>query len=360
MSSSPPQVHTRAPQGLPWLVQPFAQIAGSWTGHALLLYGPAGIGQFELALELAGAQLCETPLTQRELGWACGQCAACHMVAAKSHPDLLVLVPEAMSELWDVESSVEPEGAAAGSAGKAKPSLEIKVDAVRRVVHFAQQTASRGADKLVVIYPAESMNLIAANTLLKTLEEPAGRTRFILATGQEESLLPTVRSRCQAVRMPLPDPQAASAWLAAHGVEQPDVVLAAAGGQPQRALERAQAGWDARTWAAWPRALAAGQAGAVPNWPLPWLVEALSKLCHDAACVSLGGAPRYFPVHSVPQGLDLQLLTRWSQELQRQARQANHPLNQNLQAQALCQGARMVLSRAKFTITSPPAGLTSR
>lgn len=345
----------------PWLAPAFAQADQAWRGHALLLHGAAGVGQFDLALALAAARLCETPGADRTGGLACGRCAACALINAKSHPDLLVLVPEAQRALWDSGAGEERETAT--GASKAKPSQEIKVDAIRDVVDFAQQTASRGAVKVVLIYPAEQMNAIAANTLLKTLEEPAGGARFLLATGHIEDLLPTVRSRCQLLRLPLPPTDLSVQWLQEQGVNDAAVVLAAAGGQPQLALERAQGGWDAQTWSRWPRALVAANADSSSTgmqWPLPWLVDALGKLCHDAACVSAGGNPRFFPPDCVPQGLDLHLLARWSQELARHARQAQHPLNHHVQAMALIQGAKAVLSRAKFTITPQPKPGSSR
>ncbi|WP_393937458.1 hypothetical protein [Piscinibacter sakaiensis] len=91
-------------------------------------------------------------------------------------------------------------------ASKAKPSREIKVDAVRAAVAFAQSTASRGRSKVVLVHPAEDMNGIAANALLKTLEEPPGAARFILCSAAPAALLPTIRSRCQAVPLAPPPP----------------------------------------------------------------------------------------------------------------------------------------------------------
>ena len=118
---------------------------------------------------------------------------------------------------------------------------------------FAQQTSSRGGAKVVVIYPAERMNPASANTLLKTLEEPPGRARFVLASAAPQRLLPTVRSRCQSLRVPLPALDVAAGWLAARQVVQPEVLLAAAGGQPLEAHERLALGVDAPAWLRLPR-----------------------------------------------------------------------------------------------------------
>ncbi|MBC7955131.1 MAG: DNA polymerase III subunit delta', partial [Cytophagales bacterium] len=79
---------------LPWLATPLHEALRTQRGHALLIHGPQGIGQFELALTLAQAWLCETNPTQQP----CGTCASCRLVQAHSHPDLLVLLPEALRE----------------------------------------------------------------------------------------------------------------------------------------------------------------------------------------------------------------------------------------------------------------------
>jgi DNA polymerase-3 subunit delta' len=94
-----------------------------------------------------------------------------------------------------------------------KPSKEIKVDAARNVVSFSQLTRSRGHTKVVLVFPAERMNSITANTLLKTLEEPPGEVKFILATESAQQLLPTIRSRCQSHTMRWPAFEESLAWL---------------------------------------------------------------------------------------------------------------------------------------------------
>ena len=78
---------------LPWLDGWLAQALRSQRSHALLIHGPAGIGQWQLSLTLAQAWLCDTPA---DGGRPCGHCASCRLVQARSHPDLLVLLPEAL------------------------------------------------------------------------------------------------------------------------------------------------------------------------------------------------------------------------------------------------------------------------
>ncbi len=290
---------------------------------------------------------------------------------AGSHPDFLLVLPEALQASLglgtdDGGSDGGDAGAEKGSGKSRKPSQEIKVEAIRAVVQFSQRTASRGRAKVVLIHPVERMNVVAANTLLKTLEEPPGQVRFVLSGSALEQLLPTVRSRCQAWRLALPDADVAAPWLAeqlqpgasgqaataAHAEAR--VLLAAAGGQPLSARERFAQGLDARSWVSLPRELQQGQPGALSQWPLPWMVEALQKLCHDLARTSVGAAPRYFPPDCLPAAPEMARLQQWSQELSRLARHADHPWNLPLKVETLVLQARAVM-RVKPTRGSPQA-----
>lgn len=330
---------------LPWLAPWLQQALATQRGHAVLLHGAPGVGQWQLAITLAQAWLCEDAALPRP----CGRCASCRLVQARSHPDLLVLLPEVLQAAlgWSADEA-HGEGAEASPGDKKRqPSKEIKVDAVRGAVGFAQTTPARGRGKVVVLHPAERMNPIAANALLKTLEEPAGDARFVLACATPEALLPTIRSRCQAMALPLPPADQAVAWLAGQGVAGADVLLAAAGGQPLDALDAARAGLDAAAWTGLPRAVAQGDAAALSGWPLPRVIDALQKLCHDLCVGASGGAPRYFPPAALPRAASLAPLLAWSAQLQRAARHAEHPLNAGLAIEALVtQGEKAVGSRA--------------
>jgi len=325
---------------LPWLGDWLDAAVRTQHGHAVLLHGPQGIGQWQLALTLAQAWLCETPAAGRP----CGHCASCRLVQARSHPDLLVLLPEALQALlgWAV---AEADGDSSEGGGKTRqPSKEIKVDAVRAAVAFAQTTPARGRGKVIVVHPAERMNGIAANALLKTLEEPAGAARFVLGSTAPDALLPTIRSRCQAFALALPDATVAGAWLAAQGVVDATVLLAAAGGQPLMALEWQGDGLNAALWARLPASIARGDAAALAGWPVPRAIDALQKLCHDAVSVSVGAAARYFPGAALPTRAPLEPLLEWARELARAARHAEHPLNAGLLVESLVSQGRSALS----------------
>ncbi|MFK3800297.1 MULTISPECIES: DNA polymerase III subunit delta' [unclassified Pseudomonas] len=173
-------------EAYPWQESLWQQLAGrTQHAHAYLLHGPAGIGKRALAERLMHLLLCQQP---RGLE-ACGECKSCLLLAAGSHPDNYVLEPE--------------------EADKA-----IKVDQVRDLVSFVVQTAQMGGRKVVLIEPVESMNINAANALLKSLEEPSGDTVLLLVSHQPSRLLPTIKSRCVQQACPLPSEATSVAWLA--------------------------------------------------------------------------------------------------------------------------------------------------
>lgn len=340
---------------LPGLDESLRAAIEQMRGHAVRVAGPEGAGQFDWSLALARAWLCEAQGAQRPGPLACGTCTACRLVDARTHPDLRVLVPEAQAE--ELGWAAPEEGADSGE-GRRKPSREIKVDALRAAVEFAQQTSSRGQAKVVLIHPAERMNAVAANTLLKTLEEPPGQARFILSGGEGERLLPTLRSRCQTLVLGRPPEAQAQAWLQAQGWAPDDarVLLRAAGGLPLQALSMARAGVDAKAWQALPERVRSGDAAALASWPLPELVKAFQKLCHDSLCKSVGAPARYFDEASLPAGAELSALQVWSESLAALARHAEHPWSGPLAVEALVIQAQ----RAMRTPTSAPQVINSK
>ena len=325
-----------AAPGVPWLAETLADVLRTHRGHALLLHGAPGRGQFELAIAIASAWLCDAPRPEG----ACGACASCKLVAARTHPDLVVVVPEALAKAlgWTADDEVE------GGKSERKPSKEIKVDAVRSAIGFAQTTSARGRGKVAVFFPAERINTIGANTLLKTLEEPAGDARFVMACGAADALPATVRSRCQAIAMPVPPAAVAAAWLSERGVADPEVLLAATGGSPQQALAWAQEGLDASAWRELPRRLARGDAQALAGWPLARAVDALQRLCHDALRRAVGAPPRYFAPQALAGHAALPALLAWAAELRQLTAHVEHPWHAPLALDSLVLQAQRALA----------------
>lgn len=341
----------------PWLRESLIKLLQSRQGHALLLHGAAGVGQFDLGLATAQAWLCEqNESTMDATQPACGVCASCHLFQAHTHPDFLLLVPEAMREQlgWDMD-----EGTATNEkTTAAKPSKDIKVEAVRQAVAFAQTTSARGRAKVLLVHPAERMNTVAANALLKTLEEPPGQARFVLSSAAADALLPTLRSRCQAHALPLPDVTVACAWLADLGVTEPQVFLAAAGGQPQEALVWFGEGISASQLQALPQQLTEGKIGVLAEWPLARVVETLQKICHDAMRLHSGATTRYFARQCWPTKVvfDPLALSSWARALQLDARHAEHPWSAPLALQALVLAAAQALNCSVTATNAARAG----
>jgi DNA polymerase III subunit delta' len=323
----------------PWLAAQLKQLLAQ-RGHAWLLHGPSGLGQYALGLDLARGWLCDVPTVDGP----CGQCASCHAIDVHAHTDLCVLMPETvMLELgWPLGEKAQSDI----DDKKRKPSKEIRVEAMRDAVEFAQRTSGRGRGKVLLVYPAERMNSITANTLLKTLEEPPGDLRFVLATEAAHQLLPTIRSRCLSHTMTWPAEAEAVAWLLRQEVpaSHATALLRAAGGRPEDALALARAGLDPKTWAALPRALARGDGSAIFDWGLPQVVAAMQKVCHDLLAVQAGAQPRFFEPEDLNAASSYAALGDWAKELAGTARTVEHPFNAGLMLEALVSRARSALN----------------
>ena len=336
--TSPPETLVGPDGGLPlpWLA-PTLSAADAQRGHALLVVAAPGDGALALLRTLAQAGLCEGTVIG---GRPCGQCAACRLVQAGTHPDLKLLLPGVLLLAHGQASEEEVT-----RQGKRKPSKWILIDDVRDTLAWVATTRSRSRGKIIVLHPAEALQGPSANALLKALEEPPAGVRWLLSCSDPERLLPTVRSRCQSLLMPSPDSATAAAWLQGQGVAEPTALLAACAGRPLDALALHADGVDAKAWAALPAALARGQAAAWAGWPLPRTLDALQKLCHDLLVQTTGAAPRYFPAASLPAARGgVAPLLAWAAELNRVARQVEHPWNESLLVEALVSRGREALT----------------
>ena len=341
---------------LPWLAEPMARAAAMAGAHAVLMHGPAGVGHLELGLLRAQAILCERtdqpgrPNPASPPGLPCGRCTSCHLVATRVHPDFLLVLPELlrvqMGWLDDNDSKL-------GKAD-AKPSREIKIEQVRQAIAWSQQTSGRGRGKVLLLHPADALNATAANALLKTLEEPPGTLRLLLTSADPERLLPTVRSRCQRLRLDLPAADSAGAWLRTQGLADPAALLALAGGSPLAALAYSQHAITVDWLADLPRRVAAGDAAPLAGRPIPQVIDLLLKLAHDAQVVAVGGAPRFYAAAHLPAGADQAALRGWQQALLQAARHDEHPWNANLLIESLVTQAGAVWSAPAPGSRRPP------
>ncbi|MBI5278053.1 MAG: DNA polymerase III subunit delta' [Burkholderiales bacterium] len=323
----------------PWIAAQLRDLL-SQRGHAWLLHGPSGLGQYELGLALAQAWLCDDPRADGP----CGHCESCHAVEVRAHTDLCVLMPETvMIETgWPLGEKAQADI----DDKKRKASKEIRVDALRDAIEFTQRTSGRSRGKAVLVYPAERMNHVTANALLKTLEEPPGGAQFVLATESAHQLLPTIRSRCLGHALVWPAEAEALAWLQEEGVA-PDAaaaLLRAAGGRPSDALRLHRAGRDPRAWSLLPKAMVRGDVSAVADWTPAEAVDALQKLCHDVLAVRAGAEPRFFQPADLPRPASVGSLTQWARDLATLARTVEHPYNAGLFLESLVSRARAALN----------------
>ena len=190
--------------------------------HALLVHGREGVGQFELAMAFAQFLLCEQPAPG---GRACGRCSACNWFGQSNHPDFRLLQPERMA--------ADEDGDAADSK---KKSDQIRIEQVRDLQRFLAVGTHRGGLRVIVLHPADAMNVSTQNAVLKSLEEPPPGTLFLLVTSFPHRLLPTIRSRCQNIAVAIPDRELAVRWLEEQSIENPESLLAFAGGAPLAAM----------------------------------------------------------------------------------------------------------------------------
>lgn len=315
--------------------------------HALLLVGQRGSGKSALAQAFAKSLLCEQPLNG---GHFCGKCLACNWFDQESHPDFRLLQPQAMVEEADVEE------------GRKRASQQITIDQVRALGDFFNVGTHRAGLKIIVVNPADAMNRNTANALLKILEEPAPGTLFLMVSNEPLRLLPTIRSRCQAIPVGVPRAAVAEAALAAEGIRQPARWLALAGGSPGLAIELATAqegGWlDILTQRLAakgeldPIALAADLEKVIREskgrLALKSIVEAMQKWLVDLTLASNGLPVRYFLLQQATIGeladmISPACLVRAYRLLLTRRREAEQPLNARLFLEGLFMDYRSLL-----------------
>jgi DNA polymerase-3 subunit delta' len=205
----------------PWAYSQWQQLVQRQTEgrlpHAMLFNGIEGLGKRQVAHKFAMALLCERP---DEQFMPCGNCRSCTQFRANSHPDFHLIEPS--------------------EAGKA-----IKIDQIRSLIDRFSLAGHYGRYRVAIIDQADSMTLAAANSLLKSLEEPPERTLLILVTSSCSTLPATILSRCQKVHFDAPGLDMATSWLNKQHNEltgREQELLAMASHAPLLAVEIAESG----------------------------------------------------------------------------------------------------------------------
>ena len=184
----------------PWQQSQWTQVArlkaSNHLPHAVLLYGNQGLGKAGFARALAESLLCQAPTDDSQ---ACGHCHSCQLIAAGTHPDIHLLEP------------TPPE-----NSKSKNPVLNIRIDAIRSLCEKINQTSQFEGYRVAILDEADKLTISAANSLLKTLEEPGQNVLILLVTSRTHRLPVTIRSRCQSIRFTEPDEAKALGWLQAN------------------------------------------------------------------------------------------------------------------------------------------------
>jgi DNA polymerase III subunit delta' len=294
--------------------------------HALLLRGRAGTGKHDFALALSQALLCAAPKSDKT---ACGTCPSCVWFAEDGHPDFKWISPE------DAETSDD------APKKKATKKSQISVAQIRQLIDYLSLSSHQvNARRVVLISPAETLNIASANALLKMLEEPPANTLFLLVTSQPQRLLATIISRCQAIDMPLPNKQEALTWLQSQGVKNAENMLDFAGGAPLLALQMTDEGDTNLNLI---QQLTMGEkldvfacAPLFASLGMERALDALQKWAFDLAACKLAQHLHYHVSHgnalqALCKSVNLQALLNFQHKLTDAKKTANHPLNNELQ-----------------------------
>ncbi|WP_429205497.1 DNA polymerase III subunit delta' [Massilia sp. UYP11] len=304
--------------------------------HAILFHGPAGTGKADFIEAFAQALLCENP---RPDGHACDACASCGWFVQHNHPDYRRVRPEAFED--DLPEGGEDGETGAKSKSTRAPSKEIKIEQIRNLADFMNISTHRQGLRVVVLYPAEALNMPASNALLKTLEEPPPGTVFLLSSNSLDRLLPTILSRCRKFALPMPSHDDALGWLNEQGVPDAESWLREQGGAPLAALAESNSGSrddmeallqflarpapDAALRAA--EKLAKAELPALVAWTQRWL--------YDVFSYKLSGKLRYYPryqkeVAALAGRVQTQGLLRVVKAVNERRAVADHPLSAKL------------------------------
>lgn len=207
---------------------------------ALLIAGDQNIGKIELANAFAQRLLCQNLAGDKD----CSSCSSCHLLENGNHPDYHLITNEySMRDCSDsfLRAATRYQLGTEKERSKRKtPKKTIVVEQIRELVVNLSVSAHYGAEKVVIIYPAEDLNINASNAMLKTLEEPTLKTYFLILIKESYLLPATIRSRCVKLTVPKPSREISLEWLRKQiKIERSEakVLLGLAEDSPFRALD---------------------------------------------------------------------------------------------------------------------------
>lgn len=289
--------------------------------QALLVSGGEGVGKRHLVEAFSAALLCHAPLSDLS---ACGTCQACILKAAQTHPDYLCIEPEEIGKT-------------------------IGIDKIRQLIVKLALKPHFEAHRVVIVQPAEHLNMASANAFLKCLEEPTERTCLILVTDKPHRLPATIRSRCQTVHCKRPETLVAEQWLRQQGVNQDhDLLLHLAHGGPL--LAKAYADQDIiplrnTYFSTWVQILEHKQnlitvaeqwhkqdkleLKVLLTWMISWVMDIIKSACH-AEPETLFNPDMKKTLHALAQRLELKQLYKFYDSLLLAQSQLTTQINKQL------------------------------
>ena len=360
----------------PWLQGLWDELPFTAFPHAVLIYGQAGIGKYDFAIRLAQALLCEC--AEPNISKPCQQCEACRWFATGNHPDFMALVPEIQRKYLPqaaleggqadapVRTTKTRDDEAESEAADKKEKRFIAIAEARSVIGSLGLGSHRGGNRVILVSPLEQLKPDAANTLLKSLEEPPPQTIFILVTARLDRVLPTIRSRCRLLQAPKPERVIGLSWLQnklateklnAISAVEVEALYDENGGAPFTVYETllARSSQDEKDelmlGAVATKSLLQGLANGIDiDWlgiaekihkaPVPILLTTLQRWCADLQGLTQANAVRYYPMHTdalsvLAKQVRLVKLLRWWKLLLQARRHENHPLATRIQMEAL-------------------------
>ena len=230
----------------PWLTSAWQELQAlkPKLPSVLLLHGPPNIGKLSLGMLFAQSLLCEASTTNNQEnlsshGLPCLSCPACKWFTENNHPDFRLVQPSAtQAKLTTEENQSDNLSPVGKSKGTGTAGTKISIQQIQTLLDFLYMTTHRHGLRIAILEPTHTINVEAANALLKSLEEPLPQTLILLITAYPERLLPTLRSRCTHFPIAPPPASISIPWLEKQGVQDAEIQLAEGGYSPLLALEQ--------------------------------------------------------------------------------------------------------------------------
>lgn len=334
----------------PWLEEPFKKLISNELPQAILIYGTKDIGKLQFGIQLTKFLLCESKIKKFN---ACEECDACRWFSAGNHPDFLPVLPE------DLESQLNFTDIDASSISSNDKSEEkklskfIRIDQIRKTISSLETGAHRGNKKIVLIYPVEAMQTAAANSLLKSLEEPPKDVIMILITHQLDQIIPTIRSRCRLIPIGQPSFEGGLNWLKSEldtlkiSSNDIELIYRENGGAILKSFEQIKIGLNSKeAFSITNYLLKSTQLNQqdiseiIAKTSIETLVITLQKWIQDLFLVKNNLNARYFPNQILKLGssinqISFEKLLNFSNTLKVAKKRSTHPLNHRIQSEQL-------------------------